>query len=72
MGFCNSPDISLEKISKLFYGLDMVRAYMYDVLVVTKNNLEDHLNDAYRVLQRRVELGLKVNAEKSFLGWTEM
>ena len=36
MGVCNSPDIFQEKIYKLFDGLDMVRAYIDNVLVTTK------------------------------------
>ena len=71
MGVCNSPDIFQEKISELYDGFDMVHAYIDDVLVIPKDNLEDHLKDLDRVLQRLAEAGLKVSAEKSFLGRTE-
>ena len=50
MGFYGIPYISQEKISKLFDGFDMVRAYIDDVLVITKNNFEDHLKALDRVL----------------------
>ena len=71
MGVYNSSDIFQEKISELFDGFDIVRAYIDDVLGITKNNSEDHLKSLDRVLQRLAEAGLKFNAEKSFLGQTE-
>ena len=48
----------------------MVHAYIDDVLVITKNNFEDHLKALGRVLKRLTEAGLKVNVEKSFFGQT--
>ena len=71
MGVCNSSYIFQGKISKLFEGFDMLRAYIDDVLVVTKNNFKKHLKSLYRVLQRLAQGWLKVNAEKSFFGKTE-
>ena len=38
MGVCNSSYIFQENISKLFDDLDMVRAYIDEVLIITKNN----------------------------------
>ena len=61
MGVFNSPDIFQEKISELFDGFNMVHEYIDDVLFITKNNFKDHLKALYRVLQRLVEAGLKVN-----------
>ena len=55
MEFCNSPNIFQEKISELFDGFDMVRAYIDDLLIITKNNFEDHLKSLYSVLQRLME-----------------
>ena len=66
MGVCNSPYIFQENISELFDGFGMVCAYIYDVLVINKNNFKDHLKDLDKVLQRLAEAGLKVNTEKSF------
>ena len=70
MRVCNSPDIFQENISELFDGFDMVRAYIDDVLVITKSNFEDHLKALYSVLQRLTEAGWKVNEGKSFFGQT--
>ena len=71
LGVCNSFNIFKENISELFDGFFMVRAYIDGVLVITKNNFEDHLKVLDKVLQIFVEAGLKVNAEKSFFGQTE-
>ena len=38
---------------------------------MTKKQFEEHLKTLYRILQRLMEAGLKVNAEKSFLVRTE-
>ena len=71
MGIFNSSDILQENISELFEGLDMVHAYIDDVLVINKNNFKGHLKSLERVLQRLAEEGLKLNAEKSLFGQTE-
>ena len=49
----------------------MVHAYIDDILVITKDNLKDHLKSLERVIQRLAEAVLKVNTEKSFFGRTE-
>ena len=54
MGVCNSPDIFQENISELFDGFYMVRAYIDDVLIITKNNFEEHIKALDRFLQRLV------------------
>ena len=67
MGVCNSPNIFEENISELFDVFDMVRAYIDDKIVITKNNFEDHLKALDKVLQRLAEAKLKVNAENTSL-----
>ena len=52
MGVCNSPNIFQGKISELFDGLEMVHAYIDDVLVIPENNFEDDQKSLDRVLQR--------------------
>ena len=44
MGLCNSPDILQEKMNEWFDGLEYVRAYIDDLLIISNGNLEDHLN----------------------------
>jgi Reverse transcriptase (RNA-dependent DNA polymerase) len=51
MGLCNSPDIFQEKMSKLMEGLDFVRTYIDDLLIITKESFDDHLEKLDLVLQ---------------------
>ena len=53
-------------MSELFEGFNMVPAYIYDVLVITKELYKDHLKALYRVLQRLREVVLKLNVENPF------
>ena len=66
MGLCNSPNVFQEKMSTLMQDLEFVRAYIDDLLVITKGSLDDHLEKLDEVLARLREAGLKVNAKKSF------
>ena len=43
MGLCNSPNIFQEKMSGLMTGLDFARAYLDNLLLITKGNLNKHL-----------------------------
>eukprot|EP00957_Ditylum_brightwellii_P144523 11009260-Ditylum_brightwellii.AAC.1 len=45
MGLANSPDVFEEKMGDLFADLENVRAYIDDLLVITKGNWEDHLDE---------------------------
>ena len=65
MGLCNAPDIFQEKMSELMAGLEFVRAYLDDLLIVSKGTFEEHLDHIEQVLTRLLEAGLKVNATKS-------
>ena len=49
----------------------MVRVYIYDVLVITKYDFKYHIKSLYRVIKILTEVGLKLNAEKSFFGKIE-
>ena len=66
MGLCNSPDIFQEKMSSLMAGLEFVRAYIDDLLIISKTTWDDHLTKLETVLKRLKKAGLKVNAKKSF------
>ena len=67
-GLCNSPDIFQEKFNELFQGFKEVRAYIDDILLITKSDWNDHLTKLEKIFQKLAEAGLKVNAEKSFFG----
>ena len=47
-------------------ALEYVRAYIDDILVITRGTLKDHLDKLGEVLRRLRDAGLKVNALKSF------
>jgi hypothetical protein len=47
-------------------ALEYIKAYIDDLLVITRGTLEDHLEILVEVFRRLHEAGLKVNAAKSF------
>ena len=65
MGIAGSPDIFQGKMSELMESLEFVRAYLDDLLCISKLSLEDHLEKLEEVLRRLHDAGLKVNAAKS-------
>jgi hypothetical protein len=66
MEYAGSADIFQAKMMKLMEALEYVRAYIDDLLVITRGTLEDHLEKLREVLRRLRGAGLKVNAAKSF------
>jgi len=72
MGLCNSPDIFQEKMNELFAGFEYIRAYINDLLVLSKDSYTDHLNKLDTVLDRLNQAGLKINATKSFFCQPEL
>jgi hypothetical protein len=65
MGIAGSPDIFQGKMSELMETLEYVRAYLDDLLCISKLSLEDHLQKLEEVLRQLRNAGLKVNAAKS-------
>jgi hypothetical protein len=51
-GLCNSSDIFQEKISELMLGLEFVRAYINDILVLTYSDWKDHITKLALVFER--------------------
>ena len=73
MGLCVSPDIFQEKMSELMVGLEFARAYLDDLLIISKEpEFDKHLEKLEQVLTRLQEAGLKINASKSFFGRTQL
>ena len=68
MGLSNSPDIFQEKMSTLMDGLEFVRAYIDDLLILSTSHWQDHLDKLDQVFIRLSRAGLKINAKKSFFG----
>ena len=71
MGVACAPDIFQAKMSELMSTLEYVRAYIDDLLCITKGDFEDHLTRLREVLIRLQGAGLKVNARKCFWGTDE-
>lgn len=65
MGLCNSPDIFQEKMSELMAGLEFARAYLDDLLIISKGNFDQHLEQLEQALTQLSEASLKINASKS-------
>ena len=66
MSFAGSGDIFQAEMENLMASLKYVRAYIDDLLVITKGSLGDHLAKLEAVFIRLQDAGLKVNAAKSF------
>jgi hypothetical protein len=65
MGFEGSADIFQAQIMDLMASLEYVQAYMEDLLMITRQTLDEHLQKMETVLTRLRDAGLKVNTAKS-------
>jgi hypothetical protein len=65
MGIAESPDIFQGKMLELMESLEFVRAYLDNLLCISKLSLEDHLEKLEEVLRQLCDAGLKVNVKKS-------
>jgi hypothetical protein len=63
VGIEGSPDIFRGKIPELMESLEYVRAYLDDLLCISRSSLVDHLEKLEEVLRQLCDAGLKVNAE---------
>ena len=52
----------------MFADLEWVQAYIDDLLCITTGNWDDHLEKLDQIFQCLSDVGLKVNAKKSFFG----
>ena len=59
-------------MNKLFDGLKYIRAYINDLLILTNGKWENHKEKVGIALKRLQNADLKVNAEKSFFGHSEL
>ena len=65
MGFGSSADIFQAQIMDLMASLEFVRSYMVDLLIITRQTLDKHLQKIKTVLTRLCDARLKVNAARS-------
>ena len=72
MGLYNSPDLFQENRNELSDGLEYVRTYIDDLLIITNKSFEGRLNKLDKVLSKLKQKGFKVNAEKSYFARNEL
>ena len=65
MGVIGSANVFQEKKSGLMETLEYIRVYLDNLLIITKDSLEDHLAELKHVLIQLKNAKLKVNAAKS-------
>jgi hypothetical protein len=65
MGFGGSADIFQAQIMDLMASLEIVRAYMDNLLIIMRGILDKHFQKMETVLTRLCDAGLKVYAAKS-------
>jgi hypothetical protein len=65
MGFAGSADIFQAEMGNLRATLEYVKAYIGDLLVITKGSLDDHPDKLKQVFIQLRDAGLKINAIKS-------
>ncbi len=65
MGFAGSAVIFQAEMGNLMATLEYIRAYIDNLLVITKGSLDDHLDKLKQVFIRLRDAGLNINATKS-------
>ena len=53
-------------MNELLNGLEYVRAYIDDIIIITYTTFEDNLNKVKMLLKKLKAAGFEINAEKSF------
>ena len=72
MGISCSPDIFQKKMSALVAHLEFARVYIDNLLVLSKDTFEDHLEKLDKVLHLIKKAGLKCNTDKWTLCTTQV
>ena len=65
MGVANSPEIFQHKMNDLFHGLNFIRAYIEDLLILTKEHWKNPAQKLKLTLNKLKEKGLKNNIESN-------
>jgi hypothetical protein len=66
MGFAGLADIFQAEMGNLMATLEFVRAYIDNLLVITKSSHDDHLGKLEQVFIQLRDARLKINVAKSF------
>ena len=59
MGVANSQEMFQQKINNIYHGFEFIRAYMYELLIITKKDWTDHVQKLELTLNRLKEKLLK-------------
>ena len=59
-------------MNELLHGLEYVRIYIDDLLIISNKSLEDHIKKLNKVLNKLKSVGCKVNAEKFIVARNEL
>ena len=59
MGLCNSPDIFQEKMSELMIGLEFARAYLDNLLIISKTDFNEHLEHSRGCIEQIIQSRFK-------------
>jgi hypothetical protein len=65
MGITGSPDIFQAEVMTLMESLVYVQAYIDNLLCISRESFDNHLDKLEEVLKQLRDAGLKVNADKS-------
>ena len=60
MGIDNYPNIFQQKMNDFFHGFEFIRAFIYDVLILTKRDWTDHMKRLNFILSKLEVKGLNV------------
>ena len=72
MRVANSTDILQHKMNNLFHVFEFICAYMDELLVLSKVDCTDHVQELKLPVNKPKEKVIKCNIEKSFFGKTKM
>ena len=59
MGLSNSPDIFQEKMNEFFNGLEYIRTYIDDILIISKKSFENYISKPVKILSKLSKLKRK-------------
>ena len=68
MGIANIPDIFQQTMNNLFHWFEFIRAYIDEVLILTKGDWAYNIQKLELTLNKTKEKSLKCNTEKSLFG----
>ena len=67
MGMCASEEIFQAKVDKLISDIKGVKTYIDDIIVLSKDSVENHIEQLIIIFGRLCAAGLKFNAPKCSL-----